>query len=87
VDPRRAVLLDWRGTLARHPPPGWWAAAHGIADRFDAWVLSFEHGIQKPDARMFTLALAALEVRSQVALMLGDRASMMEAPWWPGSPP
>lgn len=50
-------------------------AAHGIAGLFDAWVLSFEHGIQKPDPRMFTLALDALEVRPQHALMVGDRAS------------
>jgi HAD superfamily hydrolase (TIGR01509 family) len=49
--------------------------AHGIADLFDAWVLSFEHGIQKPDVGMFTLALDALEVRPEDALMVGDRAS------------
>jgi HAD superfamily hydrolase (TIGR01509 family) len=50
-------------------------AAHGIADLFDAWVLSFEHGIQKPDVRMFTLALDALEVSPEDALMVGDRAT------------
>jgi HAD superfamily hydrolase (TIGR01493 family) len=50
-------------------------AAHGIADLVDAWVLSFEHGIQKPDARMFTLALDALAVFPDDALMVGDRAS------------
>ena len=50
-------------------------AHHGIADLFDAWVLSFEHGIQKPDPRMFTLALDALAVRPEHALMVGDRAS------------
>jgi HAD superfamily hydrolase (TIGR01509 family) len=50
-------------------------AQHGIANLFDAWVLSFEHGIQKPDPRMFTLALDALEVRPEEALMVGDRAS------------
>jgi HAD superfamily hydrolase (TIGR01509 family) len=179
VNPRRAVLFDWRGTLAHCPPPGWWAdrafesidrpatagalssaaaaleeagdlpdidsspdlhreatlrtfarhgldaelaealygldgdpanhplypdagavlreihargmglalisdfhldlrpvlARHGIADLFDAWVLSFEHGIQKPDPRMFGLALDALDVRPEHALMVGDRAS------------
>jgi HAD superfamily hydrolase (TIGR01509 family) len=57
--------LDLRGVLK----------AHGIADLFDAWVLSFEHGIQKPDARMFTLALDALDVRREDALMVGDRVS------------
>lgn len=50
-------------------------AQHGIADLFDVWVLSFEHGIQKPDPRMFTLALDALDVRPEHALMVGDRAS------------
>lgn len=50
-------------------------AHHGIADLVDAWVLSFEHGIQKPDRRMFTLALDALGMRPEHALMVGDRAS------------
>ncbi|HZC99552.1 MAG TPA: hypothetical protein VFA46_04985 [Actinomycetes bacterium] len=31
-------------------------AEHGVAEFVDAWVLSFEHGFQKPDPRMFTLA-------------------------------
>ena len=35
-------------------------AEHGIAEFIDAWVLSFEHGFQKPDPRMFTLALDAV---------------------------
>jgi HAD superfamily hydrolase (TIGR01509 family) len=50
-------------------------AVHGIADLVDACVLSFEHGIQKPDARMFTLALNALGVLPEHAVMVGDRAS------------
>jgi len=50
-------------------------AHHGIADLFDAWVLSFELGIQKPDPRMFTLALDTLEVSAKKALMVGDRPS------------
>ncbi len=42
-------------------------------DRFvDTYVLSFEHGIQKPDAEMFTLALDALNVTPDRALMVGD---------------
>jgi putative hydrolase of the HAD superfamily len=42
-------------------------------DRFvDAYVLSYEHGIQKPDAAMFTLALDALGVTATQALMVGD---------------
>jgi HAD superfamily hydrolase (TIGR01549 family) len=38
----------------------------------DAYVLSFEHGFQKPDPRMFTLALEALNVEPGDALMVGD---------------
>jgi putative hydrolase of the HAD superfamily len=42
-------------------------------DRFvDTYVLSFEHGIQKPDPEMFTLALDALNVTAERALMVGD---------------
>jgi len=50
-------------------------AEHGIAEFVDAWVLSFEHGFQKPDPRMFTLALDAVGVQPDEALMVGDRAS------------
>ena len=42
----------------------------------DAYVLSFEHGMQKPDARVFERALALLGVEdASEALMVGDRAS------------
>lgn len=50
-------------------------AHHGVGHLFDAYVLSFEHGFQKPDPRMFALALDALEVGPGDALMVGDRAS------------
>jgi HAD superfamily hydrolase (TIGR01493 family) len=50
-------------------------AAQGIAELVDACVISCEHGIQKPDPRMFTLALDALGVLPEDALMVGDRAS------------
>jgi HAD superfamily hydrolase (TIGR01509 family) len=46
---------------------------HGI--ELDAYVISFEHGWQKPDLRMFTTALDALGVDASRALMVGDRAS------------
>ncbi len=50
------------------------SAAH--LDRYvDAFVLSFEEGIQKPDARMFQLALDHLDVAPSEALMVGDRPS------------
>jgi len=43
-------------------------------DKFvDHFVLSFEHGVQKPDPRIFTLALDLLGVRASEALMVGDR--------------
>ncbi|MFE0522708.1 HAD family hydrolase [Streptomyces sp. NPDC058954] len=46
--------------------------AHGL-DRFvDTYVLSYEHGIQKPDPRLFALACEALEVEPHEALMVGD---------------
>ncbi len=42
-------------------------------DRFvDAYVLSFEHNMQKPDAGMFDLALDALDLRASDVLMVGD---------------
>jgi FMN phosphatase YigB (HAD superfamily) len=37
-------------------------------------VLSFEHRFQKPDPRMFQLALDALRVEAGDALMVGDWA-------------
>jgi HAD superfamily hydrolase (TIGR01549 family) len=48
---------------------------HGLDDYVDAYVLSFEHGIQKPDLAVYTLALDALGVSADRALMVGDRAS------------
>lgn len=49
--------------------------AQGLAEFVDAFILSFEHGIQKPDPGMFQLALDALGVEPAEALMVGDRAS------------
>ena len=45
---------------------------HDLDQFVDAYVLSYEHGIQKPDAAMFTLALDALGVSADRALMVGD---------------
>lgn len=50
-------------------------AEHGFAPFVDAVVISFEHGFQKPDPRMFTTALDLLEVSADETLMVGDRAS------------
>lgn len=45
---------------------------HDLDRYVDAYVLSFEHGCQKPDAEMFTRALDALEASADRALMVGD---------------
>ncbi|MFD6889028.1 HAD family hydrolase [Streptomyces sp. NPDC059957] len=48
--------------------------AHGV-DRFvDAYVLSFEHGVQKPDPRLFQVACDALGAAPADVLMVGDDA-------------
>jgi HAD superfamily hydrolase (TIGR01509 family) len=49
-------------------------AQQGIHGLIDAYVLSFEHGCQKPDARIFRLALGALRVEAEEAVMVGDSA-------------
>ncbi len=45
----------------------------GLGDLIDPYVLSFEHGFQKPDPRMFTTALDLLRTKPNEALMVGDR--------------
>jgi HAD superfamily hydrolase (TIGR01549 family) len=50
-------------------------AFHGAGDLIDEYVLSFEHGVQKPDPRIFELALDVAGVVAADALMVGDRAS------------
>lgn len=49
--------------------------ASNLAECFDAFVLSFEHGVQKPDREIFEIALRELNVAPERALMVGDRAS------------
>ncbi|MEU6117741.1 HAD-IA family hydrolase [Streptomyces sp. NPDC047117] len=46
--------------------------AHGLAPLIDAYVLSYEHGIQKPDPRLFELACRELGLAPQDVLMVGD---------------
>ncbi|MFP8941901.1 HAD family hydrolase [Streptomyces fenghuangensis] len=46
--------------------------AHGLDHRVDAYVLSFEHGLQKPEPGIFELACRALGVEPGEALMVGD---------------
>lgn len=50
-------------------------AAAGVDDAVDAFVLSFEHGVCKPDPAIFRRALDAIGVPGNRALMVGDSAS------------
>ena len=50
-------------------------AAANLDGYVDAFVLSYEHGVQKPDRAIFDIALRALDVGPEEALMVGDRAS------------
>ncbi|AYA19907.1 hydrolase [Streptomyces alfalfae] len=46
--------------------------AHGLDRHIDAYVLSYEHGIQKPDPRLFAVACEALGADPREVLMVGD---------------
>ncbi|MFJ2767147.1 HAD family hydrolase [Streptomyces sp. NPDC087300] len=46
--------------------------AHGLDAYVDAYVLSYEHGIQKPDPRLFALACEALGADPRETVMVGD---------------
>lgn len=46
--------------------------AHGLDAHVGAYVLSYEHGVQKPDPRLFALACDALGVAPEDTLMVGD---------------
>ncbi|GAA2765253.1 HAD-IA family hydrolase [Streptomyces paradoxus] len=46
--------------------------AHGLDRYVDTYVLSFEHGIQKPDPRLFAAACEALGAEPGRTLMVGD---------------
>ncbi|MEV0209144.1 HAD-IA family hydrolase [Streptomyces sp. NPDC050788] len=45
---------------------------HGLDRYVDTYVLSYEHGIQKPDPRLFTVACEALGADPRLTLMVGD---------------
>ncbi|TLS47868.1 HAD family hydrolase [Streptomyces montanus] len=45
---------------------------HGLDPYVGAYVLSYEHGIQKPDPRLFATACDALGTDPRDALMVGD---------------
>lgn len=48
------------------------AAAHGVADLVDHWLLSYELGTCKPDPAIFLHACAALRADPGRTLMVGD---------------
>lgn len=45
---------------------------HGLADLVEAFALSFEHGIIKPDPALFEAATTALGVLPSETIMVGD---------------
>ncbi|MHA5048234.1 HAD family hydrolase [Streptomyces sp. SD15] len=45
---------------------------HGLDPYVGTYVLSYEHGVQKPDTRLFATACDALGVAPEDALMVGD---------------
>jgi FMN phosphatase YigB (HAD superfamily) len=49
-------------------------AEEGFDGHIDSFVLSFEHGVQKPDPTIFRIALDQLAVTPHEALMVGDRS-------------
>lgn len=52
------------------------AFRNGGLDNFvNSYVLSFEHGVQKPDGRIFERVLTSLRIQPQEMLMVGDRAA------------
>ena len=63
---RMAVVSDIHYDIREH------FRRHDLDQYVDAYVLSFEHGCQKPDAEMFSRALDALAVSADRALMVGD---------------
>ncbi|MFE9882946.1 HAD family hydrolase [Streptomyces sp. NPDC005784] len=45
---------------------------HGLDPYVGTYVLSYEHGIQKPDPRLFAIACAELGIAPEDTLMVGD---------------
>lgn len=50
-------------------------AENDMDELVQSFVLSFEYGVQKPDPRIFRLALSDLGTAPEETLMVGDRAS------------
>ena len=64
------IHFDLRPAFAehRHPDGSSWA------DRIDAWALSYELGVAKPDPAIFASALDRLGLPAADVLMVGDRS-------------
>ncbi|MER5855156.1 HAD-IA family hydrolase [Streptomyces sp900105245] len=45
---------------------------HGLDPYVDTYVLSYEHGVQKPDPRLFSVACEALGADPRQVVMVGD---------------
>ena len=67
-DVRTALVSNFHVDLRPH------LISSGI--ELDAFVISFEQGCQKPDAKMFLSALDALDVERSQALMVGDSVGL-----------
>ncbi len=63
------IHVDLRPQFASHRL----AAGMSWADVIDAWVLSFEVGVAKPDRRIFEIALERIGLPAEAVLMVGDR--------------
>ena len=63
------IHVDLRPVFAAHRLPD----GTPWADVVDAWVLSFEVGVAKPDPRVFETALQRLGLPPEEVLMVGDR--------------
>ena len=48
----------------------------GLGALVDLYVLSFEHGVQKPERSLFQIALDALGLNPPQMLRVGDRAAI-----------
>jgi HAD superfamily hydrolase (TIGR01493 family) len=67
---RRGVRVGVISNIGWDPRPVF--RAHGLDAAVDAYVLSYEHGIQKPDPALFRIACDALGTDPHDVLMVGD---------------
>ncbi|MGH3988202.1 MAG: HAD family hydrolase [Pseudonocardiaceae bacterium] len=65
------IHVDLRPAFARHHN----ADGSTWADLVDAWVLSFELGVAKPNPKIFAIALERLGLPAHEVLMVGDRGA------------